>query len=692
MLYFVEWIACPTRSFSKSSVVSLTSAHLQTLSHPYIAVLDPKGIVRTQSVSRRFLLLTRDNSLWKTKCFGESVAGRRLRRAESLVSLSQPSPQSQPGSQSAGANRYIDLAQRFFDTVVRRPTGVSNENAPNAETERHNRVARERMRALANWDPSFPDEKINFYDEYIQRHSPISKSWLETIKDGVGNEKEEREATGVGILYHHDGTHADKLYGALDDGSLCVWDVATGRLDTQSQGRALSRTRAGLLCGNSEEQQDLDVYKAAMTATGAVECVSIDSQTKRGYFTATNLLTEVDLETMQIISKERFAFPINAVSEARHPTPITIGTSHTIQLYDPRARHHDPGRNLENATRTELIGGRRRSNDFSRLLTGDLSPSHASLSQPGPLSILHLPDDRSWDGNGSIWVAGRFTSLLNYDRRFFPRLRGTVHSGARISCLRSRPHPYLPRELDLMRHSALNISEVVQAKGIPGTTLIAAGEYKGKGSLELYGLSSHPAYTTLSSDANTTRMRTTLFQNRQTASASKCLSVACHGGKLVYSDGDGNIRWMERDAFTPIRSWNINSSRPEPRPYRDMDLGSNGSGYPTLYDPPLFEDPEDIVQLLLPTMPKSTTDGHERIGEDNLVVWTGEGRIGLVGFSRKEKFDWSKLEDEALQHEEVSRRHQERQYANMMGHALRRQQDELNFMRNFGLGGGWASA
>jgi hypothetical protein len=171
-------------------------------------------------------------------------------------------------------------------------------------------------------------------------------------------------------------------------------------------------------------------------------------------------------------------------------------------------------------------------------------------------------------------------------------------------------------------------------------------------------------------------LQNTSFQNRQTASSSKLLSVSAHGGKLVYSDGDGNIKWTERDGFSPIRTWNINSMSPFVDDSRNV-LNYHGS---TTEEPV----PDDIVQLILPTRPQSTLGGYEGVGDDNLVLWTGDGRLGLLGFG-KEKWVVGDVEEEALAFEERSRRKEEREYAGMMGRALRRQADELNFVRGFGL-------
>jgi hypothetical protein len=560
------------------------------------------------------------------------------------------------------------------------PTTAANSGALSAEMQTHRLAAKERIRALANWDPGYPDERINYYEEYIHRHAPISTSWFETVRDGVGEEKETRDATGMGIIYGQDGAVAEKVVGAFDDGSVGIWDLA----QSTQQGKISARTASCFLTGvdiEGDQEQSLTQSKAMMTETGAVECVSIDSSTKKGYFGVMNSLVEVDLNTLQIIKRDKYPAPITALSEAKHPTPITVGTNLTLHLYDPR-KSPIPAR-IDSSIRCELIGGTPRydfpsgiTGGFQRLFTSNTPSDHATLSQPGPLSILHLPEDREWDGNGSIWVAGRFTSLLNYDRRFFPRIRGTMHSGARISCLRALPHSFAPRESDLMRNNALSLSAIQTAKTIPGHTLLLAGEYKGKGSLELYGLSPDPMYTSFSTDSSRARLHNTSFQNRQTASSSKLLSISAHGGKLVYSDGDGNIKWTERDGFSPIRAWNINSTSPFEDDSRNV-LSYHGS---STAEPV----PDDIVQLILPTRPQSTLGAYDGVDDDNLIVWTGDGRLGLLGFG-KEKWLLSDVEDEALEFEERSRRREEREYAGMMGRALRRQADELNFVRGFGL-------
>jgi hypothetical protein len=225
----------------------------------------------------------------------------------------------------------------------------------------------------------------------------------------------------------------------------------------------------------------------------------------------------------------------------------------------------------------------------------------------------------------------------------------------------------------------MTASAIAEAKAIPGTTLLAAGEYKGKGSLEMYGLSPDPTRTCLSTDHSGSRARAgnNSFLNRQTASSSKLLSVAQHGGKVVFSDGDGNLRWVERDGFSPVRVWNING--------HDPNIVSNHIFANGIFSLPTRDTPEDIVQLLLPTRPKATTIPTARFGEDNLIMWTGEGKLGLVSFG-KPKWELSQLEDDAEKFEDRVKRSEERNYDAEMGSLLRAHANELNFMADLGIG------
>ncbi|KAF1955360.1 hypothetical protein CC80DRAFT_536315 [Byssothecium circinans] len=618
-----------------------------------IAHLEPSELINLQHVSRRFLHLSRDNNLWKKLCFAHSTSERRRRRF-------------QPDDTEI-ESRLLELIRAADNIAGVFTTAVHDPSAPSTNVQAQQNASKRQAALLANWDPTYPGEKVNFYQEFIQRHAPHSIRWFQNAKHGHEDDDLHHEATGAGILYRDDGM-ADKLIAPLDDGSISIWDASARG---ERQGKIIARTSIGLL-PNKGSDLDYDTRltqsHTIMTETGAVECVSVDSRQKKAFFAVQNVLNEVDLNTLQVVSRTPYPFSITALSEARHPTPLTVGTNWTLHLHDTRKPPAAPSE-----TKCELIGGST-VNSFSRLETGDFG-GHVSLTQPGPLSILHLPIAREWDGNGEIWVAGRFTSFLNFDRRYFPRLRGTVHSGARLSCLTTIPHPFIPHDLRVHRHSA-SPSLLREAKAMSGHTLIAAGEYKGKGSLELYGLSAEPGRSINSSDMSTTRNHYACYQNRQTASSSKLLSVAAHGTRLVFSDGDGNLKWVERDGSTPVRHFNINDS---------TEPGQNGyvaieSGW------------GDIVQKIMPTVSPSPSL-HQRpdvpLGHDNLIIWTGDGKLGIVGFGQEDVFQ-DALEGldgaaEEMEHGEMRKREQEREYGAEMRRALEQQARELRWLRGYGL-------
>jgi len=635
-----------TRSSSISFLVGRNSERFEVAGTDMLCLdLQPEELVVLQYVSRQLLGLSRDNKLWKQLCFEHSTAERRRRR---LLSTPEVDPR------LADLVRAADSIAGAFTTIVHNP------NAPAADAQAQRTVSRRKAALLANWDPTYPGEQHDFYDEFIQRHAPHSISWFQDVEHSHSAQRLRLEATGAGILYDASGL-ADKLVAPLEDGSISIWDACAS---SERQGRLIATTAIGLLPNKGSDldfNTRLSQSQTVMTETGAVECVTIDSRQHKAFFAVQNNLNEVDMRTLQIVSRVPYPFPITALSEARHPTPLTVGTNWTVHLHDTRK----PPSAF--STHCELIGG---STDlsFSRLRTGDFG-GHVSLAQPGALSVLHLPTDREWDGNGDIWVAGRFTSFLNFDRRFFPRLRGTVHSGARLSCLTAIPYPFISQDLRTHRpHASPGVLH--KAKSIPGHTLIAAGEYKGKGSLELYGLSADPARSINSADSRTTRNHRACYQNRQTASSSKLLSVASHGTRIVFADGDGNLKWVERDGSTPIRHFNINSTLP-----------------PSQVNPELASD--DIVQKILPTVTPNlhARPEHVPLGSNNIITWTGDGRLGLVGFGRDAAFDRERFSEAAedADSREGRIREQEREYGAEMRRALEHQARELRWLRGYGL-------
>ncbi|KAF2017553.1 hypothetical protein BU24DRAFT_407574 [Aaosphaeria arxii CBS 175.79] len=627
-----------------------------------VSLLEPSELVNVQFVSHRFLRLSRDSNLWKRICHEHSTSERRRKRLQIFPDHADPA--------------IVELL-RAVDTYGGSWTNERDPLVSSEELQLHRNQGKKKAALLAMWDPSYSDEKVDWYQDFIQRHAPHKISWFQSARHGHHDDGLHHEATGAGILYD-DGGLADMLIAPLEDGSISVWDASGS---SKKRGGIIARSAVGLLPGKGPDL-DFDTRirqsQAIMTETGAVECVSIDSRQKKGFFAVQNTLNEVDLRTLQVISKTPYPFPITALSESRHPTPLTVGTNWTLHLHDTRKPP-----STQTTARTELIGGAA----SPGIQTGDFG-GHVSLSQPGALSILHLPTAREWDGNGDIWVGGRFTSMLNFDRRYFPRLRGTVHSGARLSCLTAIPHPFIPRNLRHNYVAQYKPTLLHAAKTTPGYTLITAGEYKGKGALEQYSLSSSPARSINSSPSSSSDSPTPKsdirgechYQNRQTCSSSKLLSVAAHGTRLVFSDGDGNLKWVERDGSTPVREFNINGDE------QARSGGSGGGGRPEMES-----GWGEIVQKILPTVNPSLH--HERtanvpLGEDNLVVWTGDGRLGTVGFG-SEAFDAEGAAEAAaeagLREEEVRLREREREYGAEMRRALEHQSRELRWLRGYGL-------
>jgi hypothetical protein len=388
-------------------------------------------------------------------------------------------------------------------------------------------------------------------------------------------------------------------------------------------------------------------------------------------------LVEIDLQTLSTISHSRYPFSITALSEAKHPTPLTVGTNLSLELYDSRMRNNSeplcPERLDGHGSTLGSPESRRR--DFRHLLDPEPSPRYAHLYHPGPLSILHLPSSgREWDGNGEIYVAGRFPSILNYDRRSFPKLRGTIHSGARLCSMASLPHPFAGKENDLARRGELTVEQIEIAKTRPGQTLIACGEYNTKGSLEMYALSPIPELSTISSSASAGHNEHLVMKNRQTSSSSKLLSVANHGTRIVISDGGGNLKWLERDGFTEARRWNIaHGSIEAPRGI----FGTLGDSY-------MDSGSGDIVIKLANTH-TGIGRGERVANEDDLILWTGE-KIGLLNFSSKPGFTADNFEQlQELTPEQARIEREENTYSETMRRALQANADEVRYMRGLGL-------
>lgn len=624
----------------------------------------PSEVTSLSLVSKRFSVLTRDNGHWRKRCYNDSRVAARERREEFM------------SQQSSG----IAALTRAVNELSHGASVFNDQSNPDVALPHPFSASRERR---ANWDPSYPGEMSNFYQEYVHRHAPIHLSWFERMSGRGVEDHEIKEATGAGVFYDASGL-ATRLYAPLNDGSIAVWN--TSLLDDDLGGR---RSRGQLISSSAKGKLLPDGVSTSIDQdAGAVESVSIDSHSRRGYFAVANDVVELDLDTLQPISRHTFSWPVSALSEAKPGIALTVGTTFDLHLFDSRLQHmpHTASESLQfdlNGLYTPV--------SHAAELINDPHSHCAKLSQPGPLSILHLPRSLNSD---SIWVAGRFTHLLNYDRRYFPRLRGTIHSGARLSSMTALPYPHVPRH----QNSSIPTSQTQGLRFAEGATLIAAGAYKGKGSLELYGLNQYDTFKTLFSDnvaslgrgtytMTGTGLRGICTQNRQTASSSKLLSVANHGLKIAYSDGDANIKWVERDGFTPIREFRVTPAFPKSM-YGTTELSHDVMQQDSLWTQSDANNNGDIVQKLIPTLDSpamASTASPPPLHQDNLIVWTGDGRLGMLGFGKHCLWDEDQWDERIEIAAEQQAQLEEREHVARMRKALVWQADETRFMTGMGL-------
>ncbi|KAH6651021.1 hypothetical protein F5144DRAFT_480014 [Chaetomium tenue] len=652
-----------------------------------LSFLDPPEITNLQLVSRGFCSLARDNGFWRARCLEESSFLETLDRRRRYHGLPDGNTSQTGTTPTPRSNGGLSLGLGTPPTshTTTNPnnddTTTSNQRAPPSQYTNTTTASsvlsrgelrgreRERVRILANWDPCFPSERVSWYDEYIQRQGPVAVNWMQCAYDydygydydytdggGDGGSKGRRrvsaadhvEARGV-ALYYPDGEEAETVLAVspLDDGSVAMWDVAGTR---GRRGAIVARSRPGILfidgpgADNSRRSKRID--------SGVTECVSVDSRQHRAFFAVQS--------------------PLSAAS----PTvPLTVGTSLGIHLHDYRARK--PPRNDHNETVDgfEKMGAKEfYERSLRQIFSDDPLPLYASLSQPGPLSILHLQQPgQEADLSDDIYVAGRFSNILHYDRRKFPSIRGSIHSGGRLCSMTSLPYPFSTLDSELRRMGELSLEQVEASKSATGgRTLIACGEYNTKGSLELYGLAPEALRTSAAGG-----LQNSTFRNRQTSSHSKLMSVVNHGTRIAFSDGSGYIRWFERDGFTEVRRCKIgHSERSHTTSIFESMPGS-----------------DDIARKLLPTRPAGevghddSENGSGRSNNNDLLFWTGE-KLGLVTFTARPGFrseDFEERDEDAPDAEALAA---QSDYSDMMRRALERQADDVRFVRNLGLGSG----
>ncbi|KAK0669379.1 hypothetical protein QBC41DRAFT_320140 [Cercophora samala] len=616
-----------------------------------LSFLEPPELVSVQRVSREFSKIARDDVVWRARCFRESSYLTSLRSRLRLQDLNHALLQAANGVR-APSEEDGDTNE---DSWIKSISGLEVDGDRISSSQR---LEKERVRITANWDPIFPTEQVSWYDEYIRRQGPIAVSWFQMPYTQVTGTKSRSaadfvEARGVALYYPEGEERLDGKVLAvspLDDGGVCLWHVSGS--STTRRGAIVARSRPGILfAGPKTRSSQID--------SGVTECVSVDSQRHRAFFAVQQYLIEVDLPTLSVIHRETFPWSIATLSVASPAVPLTVGTSLGLHLHDYRSR--TPPRNDVVDTVDAFDGTKVQLEDiyqdpYRQLFDDSPLPPYVPLAQPGPVSILHLPVEGQPDSlSDDIYVAGRFKSILHYDRRQFSRIKGTVYSGANLCSMTSLPYPFSYEDSQARRHARLSLEQVEKSKSGPGRTLIACGEYKSKGSLELYGLPpvGEPA------------------RNRQTCAHSKLMSVVNHGSCLAVADGMGYVKWFERDGFTEVRRHKIGHSERTEGP--SIFASMPGSG--------------DLARKLLPTR-SAAVGGNDNVQVNNndLLFWTGE-KLGLLSFSSQPGFvpsDFEKEEEESVTPEQVQLEAQEQVYSQKMREALERHANDVRFASYLG--------
>lgn len=219
-----------------------------------------------QYVNKRLLQLTRDNTLWREQCFRDSSFTDAIRRRRELLS-----------SEDVRDQHVRNLARALASGNGEADSRLRPSNSVDQDMKAR---ANERIRIMANWDPSYPSEKVNWYDEYIARHAPISTSWLQQPRIQQGAERGFLEVRGFALYTPQGESDSTLVVGPLDDGSVCIWDISRA---CPKQGRIIARSKSGLLSVDPEPQNGAN-KRSKMLNTDVTECVSVDNMLRRAYF------------------------------------------------------------------------------------------------------------------------------------------------------------------------------------------------------------------------------------------------------------------------------------------------------------------------------------------------------------------------------------------------------------------------
>lgn len=250
----------------------------------------------------------------------------------------------------------------------------------------------------------------------------------------------------------------------------------------------------------------------------------------------------------------------------------------------------------------------------------------------------------------------------------WPKLRGTIHSGGRLCALAKIPSSPVPPSGLSGWDDAQQPEEDEQQPRIQ-VTLLASGEYNGRGTLEIFPLRTTPSrFRTRSSlPTGTHSTAVNVTKNRQTASRSKLLTLASHGARVVTGDGDGVIKWVERDGRTVVRAYLVEAPERKKCNGTGRLWGSGGAAGTAGRIPGHLPAGGEAVRKVIVA----------KEGGEELVVWAGD-RVGVLsGFG----------DEEPEEEKDVKGEEEMETYLERMREALQRQAAEVRIMAGLGMRG-----
>ena len=118
-----------------------------------IRFLEVPDIVAFQRISRHHLTLARDSTIWKLECFNSSRA-EALRRRHLLLEAQD--------SKLAELRNAV-TALPGSDLTAWDVSQLRGSAQPRASEDPEHAARVQRVRALANWEPGYPDERLEYY-------------------------------------------------------------------------------------------------------------------------------------------------------------------------------------------------------------------------------------------------------------------------------------------------------------------------------------------------------------------------------------------------------------------------------------------------------------------------------------------------------------------------------------------------